>query len=183
MKEQIIKDIKEGLELFDKIQSKYKLNSESAFRLLCGTVAQESNFKYSIQRVKINNKIVDGEGCSFFQVEAATCIDILHNYIRYPTSKGTMYRKELVEILNKISDLKLNNISKEKVQYELLNNFKFATFIARLVYYRQSFNFNNHDVKEYAYIWKRYYNTIKGAGTELQFIKNYNTYEIDKINY
>lgn len=182
MKDEIILEIKNNLKDFDKLQSKYKLNSDDAVKLLCGTVATESEFIYKRQRIKKDNKIVEeGEGCSFFQIESATAIDILHNYVRYPTAKGIMYRRELEFILNQISNVRLNNINKTIIQNELLNNFVFATFIARLCYYRQSFSFNKHTVEEYAYIWKRYYNTANGAGTEKKFIDNYKRFELDKI--
>ena len=183
MKNEILKEIKQSLELFDSIQSRYKLNSPDAFYLLAGTAAQESNFKFKRQRVLINGKMTDGEACSYLQIEAATCIDILHNYVRYPTSKGIMYRKELEQVFNKITSLKLNNINKENIQQELLNNFTFAVFIARLCYYRQSFTFEKHNAEEYAYIWKRYYNTYMGKGSEKEFLKNYKSYEIDKVDY
>lgn len=169
MKEQILKDIKENLKMFDSLQSKYKLNSQDAFFLLAGTVAQESNFKYIKQ-------LGDGPARSYFQIEPATAIDTIRNYIAYRTD----FIKLFLETTNRRFSITMTD---KEVSDELLNNFKFATLIARLCYYRKTFNFVDHDVEEYAKIWKKYYNTPLGKGTEQEFVKNYKFYGIDKIDY
>lgn len=159
---QIKKEVKENLQLFDLMQDKYKLYSANAYNLLLGTIAQESNYKYVKQ-------LDNGPARSYFQIEPATASDILVNYV--------IYRTDLFNILNRISKLKINDFTNlNKIGEELLNNFQFATFIARLCYYRRSFNFFSGDVRELALIWKKYYNTIHGAGTIEEFIKNYKKY-------
>lgn len=172
MKEQILKEIKENLKMFDTLQNNYKLNSPDAFYLLAGTVAQESNFKYTKQ-------LGNGPARSYFQIEPKTAFDVLANYVEY--------RKPLYKVLTSISKISsggtIVHYDYDELSDELLNNFNFAVFIARLCYYRRSFNFVNHDAEEYAKIWKKYYNTEQGKGTEKEFINNYKIYGIDKIDY
>lgn len=190
MKEEIANQIRQNLIEFDTIQNKYRLNGENPFLLLCGTVAQESNFLYKRQRIKTSSGKIEekGEGCSYFQIEAATALDILYEYVRFKKADGGFgSRPELEKILNRISTINLDKRpNKETIQNELLNNFKFATFIARLAYYRQPFSFKiyksyDEKVKDYAQIWKKYFNTIKGAGTIDQFINNYSKFKVDDL--
>lgn len=140
MKETIIEETIKALKKFDKEQSKYKLFSINSARLLIGTAAKESDFIYKKQ-------LGNGPALSYFQIEPATCYDILTEFVTYPSSGGMKQRKELLDLMNKITKLRIGNVKREDIknkdsilQQELFDNFEFSVFIARLCYYRQNFN-------------------------------------------
>lgn len=142
------------------IPSFYTVNARN---LLLGTIAQESNFKYVKQ-------LGNGPARSYFQIEPATAIDVISNYINY----RELLKKELKNISGN-KNLTLNNIGDE-----LLNNFDLAIFICRMCYYRRNDVVLNDkqklSEKALAVYWKKYYNTIHGKGSEEEFIKNYQLY-------
>lgn len=137
--------------------------TENAVKLLLGTIAQESNFIHVKQ-------LGNGPARSYYQIEPLTALDVLANYVEY----RQLFKKEL----NRITGGK--KISKNNVADELLNNFEFATFIARTCYYRKSgvvlSDSVNLSIEDLANIWKINYNTIHGKGKVEEFIKNYNLY-------
>lgn len=166
-------EVKNNLLYFDSLQDRYRFYSINAYNLLLGTIAQESNFKYEKQ-------LNGGPARSFFQIEPASAKDILVNYISYyDKNKKIQYRAEILLILRRISNLtiqEITNPTNARIEEELLTNFKFATLIARLLYYRRPFNFDTGKKEELAQIWKKYYNTIYGKGKEEEFIENYKKY-------
>ena len=175
MKDTIIKCTLENLKKIENMGVS-NFGTFNAFKLVIGTIAQESNFKYKKQ-------LGNGPAMSYFQIEPNTAIDIIKNYIEY--------RPLLKEILSKISKINKKSNYRE-VEEELYVNFTFACFICRLVYYRSDFkklgfkSLNEIDqVEEMAKVWKSVYNTVYGKGKESEFIENYYKYDLDKydINY
>lgn len=169
MKDTIILCTLENLKKIEKMGVS-NFGTFNAFKLMIGTIAQESHFKYKKQ-------LGNGPAMSYFQVEPQTAIDIIKNYI--------YYRKPLRAILNEISDVNERSTYIE-VEQELFDNFTFACFIARLVYYRADFKklgFNSlneiDQVNEMAVIWKAIYNTVNGKGKESEFIENFERFNLD----
>ena len=158
MKDTIILCTLENLKKIEKMGVS-NFGTFNAFKLMIGTIAQESHFKYKKQL---------GDG---------PAIDIIKNYI--------YYRKPLRAILNEISDVNERSTYIE-VEQELFDNFTFACFIARLVYYRADFKklgFNSlneiDQVNEMAVVWKAIYNTVHGKGKEIEFIENFERFNLD----
>lgn len=172
MKEQIIKETLINLKLIEGLNIK-NFAHFNAFKLLIGTIAQESAFKYRKQ-------LFNGPAVSYFQIEPFTALDIIKNYINY--------REPLKAILLKISNVNQKSTIKE-VEKELYDNFLFACFIARIVYYRSNFNkigfkslYEIEKPEEMAKVWKIIYNTKEGKGKESEFIKNYKKYKLDEYD-
>lgn len=128
------------------------LNTPFATNLLMGTCAQESAFG------KYNRQLGGGPALGVFQMEPATFEDIVNNYLYY---KRNLY----VRIL---SVCKLNYFEAE----EMIDNVKFATCMARVHYLRVHESIPS-DLDGWARYWKKYYNTIKGKGTEEEFKENF----------
>lgn len=145
--------------------------SKPAIALLLGTAAKESNFKYVYQ-------LGQGPARSYFQIEPATAIDVIINCI-----KGN---KVLRNSLKLFTDLDVTNIEDNKywrnvIADELIDNLKFAIFICRCCYYRQPFKLTDNETPEsLAKYWKKYFNTIKGAGHEYEFVNNFKVYGLTK---
>lgn len=129
------------------------LNSGAAQLLLLGTAIQESRLKYLKQ--------INGPACSFYQLEPATVRDIHENFLSYRPK----LRVRIEEILWGID-----------LETELVNNLFYATIMARMVYYRTPDSLPINDIPGMARMWKEYYNTRLGKGTEEEFIHNYNKY-------
>lgn len=139
-----------------------------ALRLLAGTAAIESDFTHTVQ-------IGGGPARSYFQVEPSTVADNIHNYIAY--------RPKLVIAHSKVT--KLKSFSLKAIEDELLTNFEFAVFHARLKYYRSPIVLLSKSglssVEQLAYFWKRVYNTSLGAShrDEKTFIDKFKEFNID----
>ena len=58
---------------------------------------------------------------------------------------------------------------------QLIVNLKYATVMARLVYWRRSFSWPDDpgDIETLEQIWKDHYNTALGAGTTAQFMDHF----------
>lgn len=129
---------------------------ESAERLLMGTAAQESGFKYIRQ--------LNGPALGFFQMEPATLEDLYDNYLSYrPT------------LLNHLEDLRGRFPSRSAV---LQSNLYYAVATCRLQYYRVPAPLPD-DLNGIAEYWKEHWNTHLGKGTVDQFLDNYARYVDD----
>lgn len=128
------------------------LYSEDAVNLLMGTCAQESHLGQYIKQL-------NGPALGVFQMEPNTFNDIFSNYLRY--------KRELLDsIYNLCGDIHNKNV---------MWNLKLAICFARVHYLRVPEKLPN-TIEGYAAYWKKYYNTYLGAGTEEEFINNYNLY-------
>lgn len=126
--------------------------SESAENLILGTAAQESHMGSYIVQVK-------GPALGIYQMEPNTFNDIWTNYLEY--------KRVLVN--------KLEHFSKWDTPTEMVGNLYYATAMCRIHYLRVREALPNYyDVSGMAKYWKKYYNTVKGKGTEAEFIANYN---------
>jgi hypothetical protein len=131
------------------------LYSENAEELLLATAIQESRLTYLKQ-------LGNGPAVSVYQVEPATHADIWDNYLRYHP-----------ELNAKLQALKSDAYRLKGVQ-EMTHNLAYATAIARIHYLRVPHPLpDKNSVEEMARYWKIYYNTVKGRGTEQEFIDAY----------
>lgn len=133
------------------------LNAEM---LVIGTAAQESGFRYLHQ-------IGKGPALSLWQIEPATARDAL---ARGPA--GCLDR------LCSAFNWKL--VTPESLDRQLPGNLLLAAAMCRLIYYLKPFKLPIDNtpmtVAKLAHIWKLHYNTPLGAGTEAQFIANWQKY-------
>lgn len=131
-----------------------------AEELLMGTAAQESGFQYLEQ--------VRGPALGIFQIEPATHQDLWANYLRY--------RPELRRAALRWSTNERMPLDVTPDDSMLVWNLRYAAVICRLIYYRQPFYMPQLLVspQQLGEIWKKVYNTYKGAGTVAQFVASYN---------
>lgn len=170
-KEEITSKIKEVATVLNKYESLIPgFDKVDAIRLLAGTMAVESDFTHQVQ-------LGGGPARSYLQVEPKTAFDNNFNYIAY--------RPKLVTAQSKATKLKV--FSQDNIKNELLENFEFAVFHARLKYYRSPVVLLSKSglssVEQLAYFWKKVYNTELGAShrDEKTFIEKFNQFDIDGI--
>lgn len=142
-------------ELISKCIEAMDLYSSSAVNLIMGTAAQESKLSYYLKQ--LNN------GCAlgFLQMEPKT----FEYHCKY------LNDEKRAELRQKIFDFcGINELKFEYLEF----NLAFAICMTRIHYYRIRAKLPEHnDIEGLAAYWKKYYNSVLGAGTEDQFIKNY----------
>lgn len=132
------------------------LGSPSAENLLLGTCAQESRMGNFLHQV-------NGPAKGIYQMEPATHDDLWENYLKF---NPDICRNVLL-----IGKCDTDN---------LVTNLVYATAMARIQYLRAPEGLPAaNDISGLARYWKKYYNTPEGAGTEEEFIHNYNIYVLD----
>lgn len=133
--------------------------SEAAENLLMGTAAQESQLGTYI------HQLGKGPALGIYQCEPATQRDIWENYLAHNTI-----------LHSKVSGLAAPVFLNSK-DNQIVWNLAYATAICRVHYLRVPHPLPSaDDVPGLAAYWKKYYNSILGAGTEEEFINNYNKY-------
>jgi len=134
-----------------------KYEGEAAENLILGTIAQESGFKYIRQ--------IGGPALGLIQMEPATLYDLYKNYLNLRLGKK-----------KKVQWFASNELM---LTEQLQSNLAYMCAICRMQYYRQPFTMPEpDDIKALAKIWKKYWNTEKGRGSESAFILNYHHYVI-----
>tara|TARA_R100001530_G_scaffold52171_1_gene38616 strand:- start:47 stop:514 length:468 start_codon:yes stop_codon:yes gene_type:complete len=132
--------------------------SDNALALLIGTGAVESKYKHLKQ--------VKGPARSFWQIEPATALDNLGNYLRF--------RPELLNKVAKVSMVPyqiLDDISLTTMGRLLTGNIYFAICMARIKYYRVPKPLpDKDDIHGQAEYWLKYYNA-GGKGTIEKYLK------------
>jgi len=132
------------------------LYSRAAEDLLVGTAIQESGLKDINQRG-------GGPAKGYFQMERATHDDIWANYLAYHTFLAVCVR-----------GLAEGNIGEDSLEIYP----RYAAAMARVLYRRAADPLpdpgNPTYVADLAAYWKRFYNTTAGAGTEAEFVANWN---------
>ncbi len=122
----------------------------SVEQLLLGTALQESG------GLKWRKQLGSGPALSYYQIEPATMND--------------RYRYSSV-VRTKVDALRNGQSKLHALQY----NDKFATALARLIYYSKPGKIPN-DINGQAAYWKKYYNTYGGAGTTSEYLEKWNKY-------
>lgn len=141
--------------LVEKTLADFGYYTPDSANLVLGTIAQESAFG------KYRKQLGNGPALGICQMEPNTFNDIINNYLKY--------HKDIEEKIKLICHLNVLN------SIDLISNDKLSICMCRVHYLRVKESIPN-TIEGYAYYWKRYYNTIKGKGTEEEFIKNYNKY-------
>lgn len=131
-----------------------KIYHKNRVSMVCGTVAQESNYKYFAQ-------LGNGPACGLIQMEPNTAKDIRDNWIKYKSKYKTFWDKYIND------DLSLED--------NLRGNIHFQVFIC-ICHYLRVPAFIPSDLEGQAEYWKKYYNTYLGKGTPEEYINNYNRY-------
>ncbi len=131
-----------------------EMQSPAAVELLMGTAAQESKLGVYLKQYPT------GPARGVYQIEPATFNDLMISIKdRHP------------DVLNAMLDYSSPAIP---LGAQLAGNLYFATAIARVNYWRKPFHMpSNVDLPALAGIWKRWWNTPLGAGTEAQWIRSY----------
>lgn len=147
-----------------------KFESEAAVNLLVGTAIQETNLDHLVQ--------VSGPALGFYQIEPKTYDDLMLNYffrgmpweILSQQNAERRMRREMY--LNLVTGFESSFPPKIK---QLEGDMYYQTAVARFIYWRIPHSLPAaNDLPGLAAYWKQYWNTPMGAGTEQQFIDNWN---------
>jgi hypothetical protein len=129
-------------------------DNDRALELLLGTCAQESAFEYTTQ-------LYGGPAKGYMQCEPTTEADIWEHYL--------FYQPALIDFLAMRCGVTAANVQ------ALEHNMVYQILLARVHYLRC----DPHrlppcgDLDGQARVWKTYYNTPAGHGTEAQYIASY----------
>ncbi len=145
--------------------------------LLLGTAAVESNFLDRYSGVSRN-------GSGPYQVIGETVYGVMHRYVTYSIkgSEKIAKREKLIPLFAKVTKGRLAWSSlavmdREKLRNLCADDYDFAALISLLVYKeifeRKGINIVPSNPSGLAVLWKRYYNTSLGAGTEKRFIQRF----------
>jgi hypothetical protein len=136
------------------------LYSEAAAELLLGTAIQESRLTYLKQ-------IGGGPALGVFQMEPATHDDIWDNFLEFRPKLASKAADFLTD----------HTIGGRSDAESMIWNLYYAAAMCRVHYYRVSEALPEAgDISRQAEYWKAHYNTIKGAGTEQEYIENWHKY-------
>ena len=128
------------------ILSELKMWSYDAEELILRTGAAESHYKYLRQ--------ISGPARSFWQVESATCLDNISNYLIYRPDKLDLVAKISQTSSDIITELDDNSATKM-----LTHNIAFAICNARIKYWRIPKKIpNRHDIEAQGEYYIKYYN-------------------------
>lgn len=143
--------------------------------LLLGTVAAETNF---LDRYSGRSKNGNGP----YQIIGSTAHGIIHRYITYPlrNTNAIARREELIPLFEKATQGRMTwqglyAMNKDQLVELCVADYDFAALMSLLVY-KEAFRRNNIDEilpepENLAKLWKQYYNTSFGSGTEERFIE------------
>lgn len=142
------------------------LYSPEAVDLVLYTGLQESGYKYLKQ-------LGTGPALSFWQIEPATLDDTFENYLKYRQDLADLVGALLPEYNGN------SNLYDEWLNHQLITNLSFAVAICRIKYRRDKMPLPAvGDGPGMAHIWKVVYNTPLGAGTEEEFLRNWNSAKV-----
>lgn len=128
--------------------------SPAAEELVLGTALQESRLQYLRQ-------LGNGPARGVFQMEPATHDDIWKNYLKY--------KPDLAADVMALAHVRHS----ESLTTDLL----YAAAMCRIHYLRAPAALPEQgDYEGQAAYWKEYYNTYLGAGTEEEYLENWETY-------
>lgn len=145
--------------------------------LLLGTAAVESNFLDRYSGISRN-------GSGPYQVISETVYGVIHRYVTYSIkgSEKRARREKLIPLFAKATEGRLAwdrlvAMNREELRNLCSDDYDFAALISLLVYKevfeRKGINIVPSDPADLAVLWKRYYNTSLGAGTEKRFIQRF----------
>lgn len=132
----------------------------TAIWLVVGTMAAESEFLAIDQHTGAGDRTF-GPAFGLAQIEEATDADVWSNWLAYRPD----WRQRMHSLLAPIPSRR----------DQLATNLFYASAMCRLIYWRQADCIlpAQPDPRAYAALWKRFYNTGKGAGTEAKFLEKW----------
>jgi hypothetical protein len=131
------------------------LYSLAAEELLLGTACQESKCGTYLKQLGT------GPALGIFQMEPRTHDDLWKNFVRSKDLGAELIDLSIVAFDTPDAD-------------EMVWNLKYAAAMCRVHYYRVKAPLPAAgDIPAQAAYWKKYYNTIKGAGTVEEYLKNW----------
>lgn len=133
-------------------------------QLLMGTCAQESHMGKYLQQLG------GGPAAGIFQMERPAYIDNWDNYLAYKSELAAQIRTEF----------SFGKLSYDQIRTNLL----FAAVMCRVDYKRESRaipKFN--DVEGHARYWKEYWNSMKGKGTVVEYMHNWDQFKLHRVVY
>lgn len=140
-----------------------------AVELLMDTAAHESHMGTYLKQVS-------GPALGVYQMEPATHDDIWSSYITLQLSTERYYFIERVLPITVQQGMQNDEIDAPPHSI-LVTDLRYATVMARLAYYRQSFTWPDPQDPDWltklAEIWKQFYNTSAGKGTVSKFVADY----------
>ncbi len=157
----IIRDTLTGIQMW----------SREAEAIMMGTAAVESGFHYWRQ-------IGGGPAFSFWQVEPATALDNMENYLKFRKDKYQRIAKHCVLPSSIIyGKMDVNMMAKM-----LHNNIGFACAMARIKYWRVPKPLPDvTDIIGQSKYWKKYYNSDSGKGTPGKYAEAWEKHEIHRF--
>lgn len=137
-------------------QTEAGIASAAAEELLLGTMAHEGGLRHFDQITGPDDRSL-GPAYGPYQIEPATRRDVHDHYLAYKPS----LRESVLALMAPVPS----------PDHQLVTNFAYATAIARLIYRRSPMPLAQAgDIDGHAKVWKRVYNTYRGAGREEQFV-------------
>lgn len=129
-----------------------------AIWLVVGTAAVESGFRAIDQYTGPGDRTW-GPAYGFWQMEPATAEDIHANYLYFRPG----LERRVADLLAPVPDRTA----------QLASNLCYAAALCRLTYWRQRDCVmpSSVDPTAYARLWKRFYNSSSGAGSEAKFLE------------
>lgn len=135
--------------------------SPAAEALLLGTACQESNFRWIAQ-------VGGGPALGLWQCEPATMLDCFSNFLAYRTA-----------LRDAVLSFAFPGMDRSQ---QLSGNVFFACAVARAQYFRAPEPLPAAtDVAGLARYWKLRWNSPAGAGTEAQFIANWQSFGLSGV--
>jgi len=142
--------------LIDKATGAIGMQSPAATALILGTAAQESRMGCFMRQLG------GGPALGIFQMEPRT----FEYHAKYLNKRPAL----------KAAILEFCGVTELKADFLEWNN-AFAACMTRVHYYRIRKPLPSvDDVAGMAAYWKKYYNSVLGKGTEIEFVKNYYLY-------
>lgn len=135
------------------------LHSDAAVELVLGTAIQESRLQYLKQ-------LGNGPALGVFQMEPATHNDIWQNYLKYKADLA----------------VKVGRLAHTIAPHALATDLLYAAAMCRVHYLRVPAALPPQgDYEAQAAYWKEFYNTHLGAGTEEEYLENWQSYGLPAL--
>lgn len=145
------------------------MHSESAERLILGTIAVESNCGQYLRQKN------DGPALGICQIEPKTAQDLLYRYLIRRDDIDVRFQRAF-QVVNDIK-LKWDNIKLDAIEIKLISDLRFSVGLCRLRYWVVPKPLPDpDDIAGLAQYWKTHYNTQGGAGAVAKYVQAWDVY-------
>lgn len=138
--------------LVEKTLQDFGYYTPDSVNLILGTIAQESAYG------KYRKQLGNGPALGICQMEPATFNDICKNYLKY--------HPDITERIKSVCHINVLSAA------DMISNDQLAICMCRVHYLRVKYKIPTSIIR-YAAYWKLFYNTRKGKGKMIEFIRNY----------